>query len=1164
MRFGYTLLCCLGLLCAGRVAAQVSVVTQHNDNGRTGQNLNESILKPSNVNANTFGRLFSVPVDGLVYAQPLYLSNVSIPGKGTHNVVFVATEHDSVYALDGDSDTGADSSPLWHISLLSPDHGAASGATTEPSSDVSSTDISPEIGITSTPVIDPNSGTLYVVGETVENGYPVQRLHALDVTTGAEKPGSPVTIRASASGVGNGSSGGVLNFDPKWENNRAGLLLQNGIVYIGYASHGDNGPWHGWILAYNASTLQQTGAYCMTPNGIGGGTWMAGTGLAAEVTDYVNHPYGRMFFATGNGWYDAWPPPYTSNMDYSDDQLSLDLTNGALTLADTFTPYNQHQMDGSDMDLGSGGVMLLPDQPGGVQRLFVQAGKTGTIYLVNRDNMGGYSGYNGTTDNVVQEINGQINGVWGVPAYWNGAVYFGARNDQLKAFSLTNGRLSDTPVSVSQETYGYPGVTPSISANGNTNGIVWTVRTDNYAYNGAAVLEAHDAVNLANTLYSSSQNENRDYPGNAVKFSVPTVANGKVYVPAQYQISVYGLLDDQPPSNPPPSGGSTSPPSGIDFSRGFSFSPQAMTFSGSTGLDDTRLQLTNGGGFEAGSAFYNTAVNVQSFTTDFTFQLSNPVADGMTFTIQRNNPAALGSSAGGLGYSGIPNSVSIKFDLYNNSGEGSDSTGLYTNGAYPTTPATDLSNTGIDLHSGDTMSVHLTYDGATLSMTITDGVTNASYSTKWAVNIPAVVGGNTAYVGFTGGTGGASASQKIETWAFTSAAGTGGTAMGPLAFYPVKPCRVVDTRNAADALGGPALTAGSRRSFPMLSGSCGIPADAAAYSLNVTVVPYEPLQYLTLWPTGQPQPYVSTLNSFDGRTVANAAIVPAGVNGGISAYVTGATDLILDINGYFAPVNGQGNGNNPSVFVPITPCRSIDTRNADGPWGGPILEAGSTRDFPISSSTSCSVPANALAYATNVTAVPNGALQYLTLWPTGQSQPYVSTLNANEGEVVANAAIVPAGSNGSVSMYVTGETEGIIDLNGYFAPVSNPTSSSGMLVPVTPCRVADTRQGVGSFGGPSLAAGSTRSFPIPASACGIPANASAYVLNVTAVPAGPLQYLTLWPAGQPQPYVSTLNSSDGRVVANEAIVPAGSNGAVSVYVTDPSDVILDISGYIAP
>lgn len=333
--------------------AQVSVTTWRNDIGRTGQNLYETILNTSDVNVTQFGKLFSQAVDGYVYAQPLYLPKVMIGGQ-SHNVVYVATEHDSVYAFDADNNGGSNANPLWHASMLSTLHGAAAGATTV-SSDLVGTDIVPEVGITGTPVIDPSSGTLYVVSKTLEGVAFIQRLHALDVTSGAEKFGGPVVISPSVIGTGNGSSGGTLVFDPEWENQRPGLLLLNGIVYVGFASHGDNGPWHGWIVGFNAQTMQQTGIFCTSPNGVGAGIWMGGAGLAGDIPDPINHPYGRIFLATGNGDYTAGAP-YTSSMDYGDSILDLDLTNGAPTIQDEFTPSNQAELDAYDGDQGAGGA----------------------------------------------------------------------------------------------------------------------------------------------------------------------------------------------------------------------------------------------------------------------------------------------------------------------------------------------------------------------------------------------------------------------------------------------------------------------------------------------------------------------------------------------------------------------------------------------------------------------------------------------------------------------------------------------------------------------------------------------------------------------------------------------------------------------------------------
>jgi uncharacterized repeat protein (TIGR01451 family) len=400
----------------------------------------------------------------------------------------------------------------------------------------------------------------------------------------------------------------------------------------------------------------------------------------------------------------------------------------------------------------------------------------------------------------------------------------------------------------------------------------------------------------------------------------------------------------------------------------------------------------------------------------------------------------------------------------------------------------------------------------------------------------------------------ASGSAPSAIWAFT----TGAPAVG-LRFLPVTPCRVADTRGGAGPFGGPTIAGGSSRSFAIPQSACGIPATALAYSLNVTVVPEGHLSYLSLWPTGQSQPLVSTLNSFGGDVVANAAIVPAGAGGAVSVYVTDPTDVILDINGYFdASASGSA-----FSFYPATPCRVADTRGGAGTFGGPTMLGGTPRDFPVPLSP-CGIPATAGGYSLNVTVVPAGYLGYLSTWPTGQAQPNVSTLNSWKGKVVANAAIVPTGTNESISVFVSNPTDVILDINGYFGQPGHAGALS--FYSVAPCRVADTRNPNGPFGGPEMGMGntSTRSFIIPASGCNIPSTAAAYSLNATVVPDGALSYLSTWPTGSSQPLVSTLNSFDGSVVANAAIVPAGTSGAISVYVTNPTHVILDINGYFAP
>jgi exo-beta-1,3-glucanase (GH17 family) len=383
-------------------------------------------------------------------------------------------------------------------------------------------------------------------------------------------------------------------------------------------------------------------------------------------------------------------------------------------------------------------------------------------------------------------------------------------------------------------------------------------------------------------------------------------------------------------------------------------------------------------------------------------------------------------------------------------------------------------------------------------------------------------------------------------------------------FYLVTPCRVADTRSEqgkSGAFGPPYLSAYSRREFPITSSNCGVPSVASAFSLNVTVLPGGHLDFLSTWPAGEPYPGVSTLNSPAGTALANAAIVPAGTNGAINVVAGYRTELIIDVNGYFAPPTSQ-----ELVFYPITPCRAVDTRpeqGKTGAFGPPALAAYSRRDFPIRSSP-CAVPSTAQAYALNVTVLPPGPLSFLSMWPAGQPYPGVSTLNSPDGSFVANAAIVPAGINGSVTVVAGNPTELLIDITGYFAP---PAAGGLHFYALRPCRVMDTRaeQGrTGAFGPPRFEAYAQRSVPIPASACGVPAGAQAYSLNFTAVPSGPLDFLSAWPAGQPYPGVSTLNSPAGRIIANAAIVPAGTNGAITLVVGRPADVIIDINGYFAP
>jgi hypothetical protein len=509
--------------------SQVNITTYHYNNSRTGQNIHETTLTPALVNVSSFGKLFSQPVDGQVYAEPLVVHNLLIDGIGTHTVVYVATENDSVYAFDGNNNTGTNASPLWHVNFTNP----ATGITTVPYTDLGDSAISPQIGITSTPVIDVTNLTLYVVAATKENGVYFQRLHALDIRTGAEKFGGPVAISASVPGTGSNSSNGYVSFDPFRSNQRPGLLLLNGVVYIAWASHGleDEYPYHGWVIGYNATTLAQAAAFCVTPNGDQGGIWQSGDGLAAD-------DLGNIYFMSGNGTFDASAGGSDYGMSYV--RLKTSAT-GALTVADYFTPFSALKESSEDMDLGSGGAMLLPYQTGATKpSLAVGAGKDGNLYLVNREKMGEYN--TKSNSQIVQFISQAFAGhnVYSTPAYWQGYLYYWATHDYLRIFQMSNGLIGTTPVATSSYLLPMPGASPVISSNGSTNGIVWALNTTPVPV-GPAVLHALNAL-TAVELYNSSQNATRDQAGNAVKFTLPTVANGKVYVGTQTELDVYGLL----------------------------------------------------------------------------------------------------------------------------------------------------------------------------------------------------------------------------------------------------------------------------------------------------------------------------------------------------------------------------------------------------------------------------------------------------------------------------------------------------------------------------------------------------------------------------------------------------------------------------------------------
>jgi hypothetical protein len=501
-----------------------------NDPGLTGQNRQELALNPATLAAGLFGKISFCAVDGQAYAQPLYAANLA-GGSQVRNMVYVATEHDSVYAFDADA---VPCRQIWKRSFLDD----AAGVTTVPAGEIPGSDISPEIGISGTPVIDRVSGTLYVVAKTRENGPTgplyFQRLHALDIVTGGQKFGGPVVIAASAPGTGDGNSGsGQVPFDPFLENQRAALHLAGGRVYVAFSGHGQANSYHGWLLVYDAATLALVGVFNTTPNGSRGGFSQGGAGPSADAA-------GNVFAATGHGTFDS-SLSALFRKNFGQTLLKLQFSP-ILAIIDTFTPFNHSVLTLNQDDFGSSGVVVIPDQIGAPHpRLAVVGGSHGALYLVNRDNLGGFTPSPGP-DAVVKTLN-LARSVYGTPAYWENTLYVAAAGDTLNAFSLAGGALADAPSSQSSAIIGSHGASPVVSSNGGGGGIVWVLDTSGADSTPAtpAVLRAYDAANLARELYNSALKA-QDAAGPAVRLAVPTVANGKVYVGTQNELSVYGLL----------------------------------------------------------------------------------------------------------------------------------------------------------------------------------------------------------------------------------------------------------------------------------------------------------------------------------------------------------------------------------------------------------------------------------------------------------------------------------------------------------------------------------------------------------------------------------------------------------------------------------------------
>ena len=491
------------------------VLTYHNNNLRDGQNLNEKTLSPSNVNSTQFGKLFTYDVDGRLYAQPLYVFHVAIPSQGFHNVIYLVTEHDSVMAFDADNHAAA----LWTVSFLD----ATKAITPIPSTDLN-TPVKPEVGITGTPVIDGSTGTMYLVAGTKENGAHVHRLHALDITTGAEKFGAPVVIQGTVSGTGEGSVSGQIAFQSQIQLQRSALLLSRGIVYIAWASHNDLGPYHGWVMGYDAGTLQQKSIWNTTPTGNKGGIWQAGCGLSADSS-------GNIYAVIGNGSFNA----NTGGTNYGDSVVKL---TPDLKVSDYFTPFNQADLASGDVDLGSSGLVIFPEQIGTVTHLGVTAGKEGRIYLMDLDNMGKFNVVDDSqvVQSLPQALGTTTNGRnLSTAVLWQDNVFYSGGHDFTKQFKLINGLLSTTPVQQTTHQFGFS-IANALSADGNAKGILWTVE------GGANVLHAYDATNISAEIYNSTLAGDRDSLAIGLPFTVPVITNGKVYIGGQSQLTIYGLL----------------------------------------------------------------------------------------------------------------------------------------------------------------------------------------------------------------------------------------------------------------------------------------------------------------------------------------------------------------------------------------------------------------------------------------------------------------------------------------------------------------------------------------------------------------------------------------------------------------------------------------------
>ncbi len=1276
------------LLCAfaGGLAAAATpdVLTYHNDNARTGQQLNETVLTPANVNSGTFGKLFTISVDGKVDAEPLYVAGIAIEG-GTHNVLVVATEHDSVYAFDADTGT-----TLWHVSML------LSGETTSDNRGCSQ--VTPEIGVTATPVIDLGAGphgTVYVVAMSKNgSGQYFQRLHALDLTTGAEQFGGPIAVQATYPGTGDNSSGGNVRFDPAQYKERAGLLLLNGVVYTGWSSHCDSRPYTAWMIGYNQNTLAQATVLDVTPNGNEGSFWSSGAGPAADAN-------GNIFALVANGTFDTTlnASGFPNRADFGNTFLQISTTGGHLAVADYFAMFNVVAENNADEDLGSGGALVVPDLTDGMGRtrhLAVGAGKDAHIYVADRDNMGKFNPANNSA--IYQDIVGALSGqVFSMPAYFGGVIYYGAVGDTLRAFPFSSALLASTPSSQSATTFEYPGATPSVSANGASNGIVWAAENSD-----PAVLHAYDAANLATELYNSNQAAGgRDHFGTGNKFITPMIANGKVYVGTTNGVGVFGPISGAAPGSfalLSPANNATGVATSTSVSWGgssgatsydvyFGTSSQPPLATNTTGLS------YNPGSLSAGTVYYwqvvarnaggSTASAIWSFTTQEPAPAApvlvspangatgvalaptvfwNAAASATSYDVHfgTTSPPPLATNTAGTGYT--PGTLSASTVYYwqvvakNGSGSTASATWSFTTQASaPPAPALISPGNGV---AGVSLTPTVNWGAAT-------GAT--SYDVYFGAVSPPPLATNMAGTSYAPGTLNAG---TVYYWQVAARNGGGATKSAIWSFTTqvAAPVLVSPANGATGISTAPTLSwnaSGGATSYDVYFGTASPPplvtniagtsyapgtlSGGTVYYWQVAARNSGGATTSAIWVfetqvSGPPAPaLIAPINGATGVTLAPTLIWSAAA-GATSYDVYFGTafppPLVTNIAGtsyapgtlsggtvYYWQVGARNSGGSSKSAVwmfttqtgpPVAPALTAPANGAVNVSATPVLEwsaAAGAVSYDVYLGTSLPLPLVTNTGGTSYAPPPlsGGTLYYWQVAARNSGGANPSATWQFTTQIAAPALTAPA--NGAINVSLTPvlswtASGGATSYDVYFGaaaspplvtntagtsyapgtlavgtlyfwrvaartangssssstwsfttPYAGPALAASQWVPVTPCRVADTRRATGPFGAPSVAGGSSRAFAIPQSACGIPATATAYSLNVTVVPSGPLSYLTLWPAGEARPLVSTLNSFDGSVAANAAIVPAGAGGGVSVYASNPTEVILDIDGY---